>query len=107
MVTSVPTNTSVVEGQTLNISFSYLAIPAPNFTWYINDHLHTEVQPTSESSDTHTMTFINANEEGWYRCMVQNEHGMAEYTIFVDILSKNLNNYSISNVTGIFLLIYI
>ena len=93
MVTSVPTNASVVKGQTFSISFSYLAIPAPNFTWYINDHLHTEVQPILETSDTHTMTFSNANEEGWYRCMVQNEHGTAEYTIFVDILSKSIAIY--------------
>ena len=100
MVTSLPTNASVVKGRTFSISFNYLAIPAPNFTWYINNNLHTEVEPTSESTDTHTMTFSNANKEGWYRCVVQNEHGMAEYTVFVDILSKHCKSKcNVSNVT--------
>ena len=86
---SEPTNTSVVRGQTLNISFNYLAIPAANFTWYINDNLFAEVQLTSQVNDTHhNMAFVNVTEEGWYRCIVQNELGIAEYTVFVDILSK-------------------
>lgn len=83
-------NMSVVRGQAFSISFTYLAIPAPNFTWYINDNLFAEVQSTPQMNNTHyTMDFVNASEEGWYQCRIQNELGMAEYTIFVDILRKN------------------
>lgn len=85
---SAPTNRSVLEGHTFSLSFSYLAIPTPNFTWYINDRLLTEVRSTSNGKQ-HTITFTNANEEGWYRCVVQNKYGPAEYRVFVDVLSKN------------------
>ena len=93
---SAPKNTSVLKGQSFSISFDYLAIPAPNFTWYINDVVHHKVNSTSEARSNHTMTFTNANEEGWYRCMVQNDLATTEYTVFVDILSKildDLHNY--------------
>ena len=86
---SEPTNVSVVKGQMLSLSFDYLAIPAPNFTWYINNNLHAEVQSTPGTNDnSHSMTFTNVNEEGWYSCIVQNELGTTEYTVFVDILCK-------------------
>ena len=88
MITSRPSNISVVQGQTFNISFNYHAIPVPNFTWYINDNLHTAVQSTSDTNEAHTMVFSDATEEGWYRCVVQNELGTTEYTVFVDILGK-------------------
>ena len=93
---SAPKNTSVLKGQSFSISFDYLAIPPPNFTWYINDVLHHKVNSTSEAKNNHTMTFTNANEEGWYRCKVQNDLGTTEYTVFVDILSEtlyDLHNY--------------
>ena len=89
---SSPKNTSVLKGQSFNISFDYLAIPPPNFTWYINDILHHKVNSTPEARNNHNMTFTNANEEGWYRCMVQNDLGTTEYTVFVDILSKILDD---------------
>ena len=88
MIVSAPKNTSVVKGQSFSISFDYLAIPPPNFTWYIKDILYRKVNLTSETSRNHTMTFTNATKEGWYLCLVENELGTTKYTIFVDILSK-------------------
>ena len=91
MIMSAPKNTSVLKGQTFSISFDYLAIPPPNFTWYINDILYHKVNSTSEARNNHNMTFTNANKEGWYRCVVQNDLNTTEYTVFVDILSKILD----------------
>jgi len=87
MVLSVPSNTSIREGSDLTISFDYLAIPQPNFTWYINDVLYQTVDG-SITSGTHTVVFTSASEEGWYRCVVQNELGRDEYNVFVDILGN-------------------
>ena len=93
MIISAPKNISVLKDQSLSISFNYLAIPAPNFTWYINEILHHEVNSTSKNNRSHTMTFNEANKEGWYRCLVQNELGTAEYMIFVDILSMSYSSH--------------
>ena len=86
VVTSVPSNISMLEGEIFSISFSFLAIPAPNLTWYIND-IQDTFMPTPEANNSHTMSFT-ATEEGWYHCVVENELGSDEYSVFVDILSK-------------------
>ena len=72
MIMSAPINTSVLKGQTFSISFDYLAIPPPNFTWYINDILYRKVSSISQGRNDHNMTFTNATKEGWYHCVLQN-----------------------------------
>ncbi|XP_065920630.1 netrin receptor unc-40-like isoform X2 [Dysidea avara] len=85
MVLSAPSNMSIRQDSDFSISFNYLAIPLPNFTWYINDVIYQSADG-STTDGTHTMMFTSASEEGWYRCVVQNEFGRAEYSVFVDLL---------------------
>ena len=91
MVLSSPLNTSVRQGSDFNISFNYLAIPQPNFTWYINDVLRQSVDGTT-TSGTHTMIFTSVSEEGWYSCVVENELGRDEYRVFVDTLGMYMSH---------------
>ena len=87
MVLSAPSNMSIRQDSDFSISFNYLAIPLPNFTWYINDVIYQSADG-STTDGTHTMMFTSASEEGWYRCVVQNEFGRAEYSVFVDLLGS-------------------
>ena len=80
---STPSNMTVQGGSTFDISFEYYAVPAPSFTWYINDELYKTVDGT-RSHDTHTMMFTNASQSGWYRCLLENKFGSVNYTSYVD-----------------------
>ncbi|XP_065889006.1 uncharacterized protein [Dysidea avara] len=82
-VLSTPSNRSIQEGSTFNISFEYYAVPSPNFTWYINDDIYETVNGTANNG-THTMTFTNASQ-GWYRCVLENSFGTDEYSAFISI----------------------
>jgi len=98
LVTSELKNATIVRGQQLCISFEYLANPVVNFTWYINDNLYVDAESIPQLyDDYHKMVFVNATEEGWYRCIMQNELGTAEYAVFVDIL-RNSQDATVSSV---------
>ena len=84
MVLSTPSNRTIEEGLTFNISFEYYAVPPPNFTWYINDVFYkTKIGTTNNG--THTMVFTNASQGGWYRCEIENGFGTDEYSVFISI----------------------
>ena len=82
-VLSSPSNMSVQNGSTFNISFDYYAVPPPNFTWYINDEFYMTKIGTINNG-THTMTFTNASQ-GWYQCVLKNSFGIDEYSVFISI----------------------
>ncbi|XP_065889014.1 BDNF/NT-3 growth factors receptor-like isoform X2 [Dysidea avara] len=89
IVLSTPSNMSIQEGSTFNISFEYYAVPPPTFTWNINDEFYKTVDSTT-SHGTHTVMFANASRGGWYQCVIENEFGSYNYTIFVEITGVNL-----------------
>ena len=93
-VLSTPSNRSIQEGSTFNISFEYYAVPSPNFTWYINDEYY-EMVETTTSHGTHAMVFTNASQEGWYQCVVENQFGSDNYSSFVEIVGNTLCDYTI------------
>ncbi|XP_065909925.1 hemicentin-1-like isoform X2 [Dysidea avara] len=82
-VLSTPSNMSIQNGSTFNISFDYYAVPPPNFTWYINDEFY-ETESGTTNNGTHIMTFTNASQ-GWYRCVLKNGFGTDEYSVFISI----------------------
>jgi len=88
-VLSNSSNMTLPEGSTFNISFEYYGVPAPNFTWYINDELYETINGT-RSHDTHTMMFSNDSQSGWYRCVLENEYGSDNYTSFVEIYGNTI-----------------
>ena len=89
-VLSTPSNRSIQEGSTFNISFEYYAVPSPNFTWYINDVFYETVIGTANNG-THTMMFTNASQ-GWYRCVLENSFGPDEYSVFISIKGMLIPN---------------
>ena len=82
-VLSSPSNMSVQNGSTFNISFDYYAVPPPNFTWYINHELY-DTESGTTNNGTHIMTFTNASQ-GWYQCVLKNGFGTDEYSVFISI----------------------
>ena len=92
IVLSTPSNMSIQEGSTFNISFEYYAVPLPNSTWYIND----EFYETVTSHGTHTIVFtdVTLSQRGWYHSVVENEFGSYNYTTFVEIFGNTLLDYT-------------
>ncbi|XP_052440348.1 hemicentin-2 [Carassius gibelio] len=81
MLSAFPSS-SVIEGNPVTLICSSDANPAVNYTWYRETGSQFELLQTGYN---HTYIVTNPTHGAWYGCKAQNQHGLCNATIQLDV----------------------
>ena len=89
VITVAPEDTTVNEGSSFSLTCNYTGVPSPSATWY-KDNVQLVSVPGKIEVLTNQISVYSSEEEneGTYKCSIENEAGTAEAEATVDVIRE-------------------
>lgn len=99
VITSAPSNVSLIVGEDFVLTCNSTGIPTPEVTWYKDGALLISSDESHLSIQTNMVSVFGATlaDEGVYACRATNDAGMTEAEAIIDVIRKH-KSYNTSKI---------